>query len=148
MVLVLQSTDKTPVRRGLFEDYTNPNCDIGTKVTRCVSFEVALFLNWPHPACPDGENDGELVASLTDHSPVFPQFAASGGELRENWEVGGGAIPLSPPSDSPSGQAGWGLTQSPRFLDPTRPDDIKLRNFKKHERGRALQRTLNSVGFE
>ncbi len=51
------------------------------------AFEVALFLIRPHPACPDGEDDGGLVASITIHPPVFPQFAAEGGELREN---GGG----------------------------------------------------------
>ena len=54
-------------------------------------FEVAQFLNWPHPACPDGENDGELAVIVSDQPPVFPQFAAFGGELWENRRMDGEA---------------------------------------------------------
>ncbi len=43
-------------------------------------FEVAQFLNRPHPARPDGEDDGELAANFTLPVPVFLRSAEGGSQ--------------------------------------------------------------------
>src|SRR6185295_7660580 len=99
-----------------------PEVLVGTvsKLARRASFDLARFLNRPHPACPDGEDDGELAKNGTIPTPVFLRFAAEGGEPQKNKKLKKSAVAVSQPSDSPSGQAGWGLAQWQRFLDQTR----------------------------
>ncbi len=61
-------------------------------LTRCASFELALFLIRSHPACPDGEDDGELAMNVALPNPVFLRFAASGGEPQKNRALNESAI--------------------------------------------------------
>ena len=87
--------------------------------------EVALLLERPHPARPDGEDDSELATRVPLHLPVFPRSAASGGGPRKNRGQSEACLRISLPSNSPSGQAGWGLTHWLWFLGQSRRNASK-----------------------
>ncbi len=104
------------------------------RLIRSVSFDVALFLNRPHTARPDGEDDGELAANFTLPLPISFLRSAQGGS-QKNRRPKEGRVGLASHQIHHPGVPDGVFAHLPRILELIRHDYDKLGKMKTRERG-------------
>src|SRR5207249_1010645 len=105
-------------------------------LTRRASFDVAQFLKRPHPARPDGEDDGELAANVTLPPLFFCGPPPSADRRKTGYPLKSRPGLASHQIHHPVEPDGV-FSQMPRIFDQIPHGDHKLRNIKKRKRRRS-----------